>query len=236
MPRVIKAPSDTVPSGQVSDQNPAGGSKVGKGSTVTLTVSSGMPKVQRAECRRPGRQLGGGGAWRRSASHPKIVQHLLDRAARHRHGAAARAGDRVPKGANVRINVSRGAKPVQVPDVTGEPFANARSALAGPGLHVVRVDIQSDQAKGVVVAVRSAGGHERRQGLEDHAVRLEGPGDDPDPGRARPEPGRRDVDPARRGPQRRSDHGPGHRPEPGRDRASRPDPARRAPTRRRARS
>ena len=35
-----------VPKGQVSEQNPGGGSKVGKGSTVTLTVSTGFPKVQ----------------------------------------------------------------------------------------------------------------------------------------------------------------------------------------------
>jgi serine/threonine-protein kinase len=46
IPRVIKAPSDTVPSGQVSDQNPGGGSKVARGSTVTLTVSSGIPQVR----------------------------------------------------------------------------------------------------------------------------------------------------------------------------------------------
>ena len=61
------------------------------------------------------------------------------------------SGDLIPKGETVRINVSRGAKPVQVPDVTGQPFANARSALQGQGFIVVRIDIQSDQAKGVVV-------------------------------------------------------------------------------------
>jgi serine/threonine-protein kinase len=61
-------------------------------------------------------------------------------------------GDQVIKGSNVRINVSRGAKPVPVPDVTGQPFANAESALRGQGFVVSRVDIQSDQAQGVVVA------------------------------------------------------------------------------------
>ena len=57
------------------------------------------------------------------------------------------------KGSNVRINVSRGAKPVPVPDVTGQPYANAESALRGQGFVVTRVDIQSDTAaQGVVVA------------------------------------------------------------------------------------
>ena len=35
-PRVSVPPSDTVPTGQVSSQNPGGGAKIGKGSTVTL--------------------------------------------------------------------------------------------------------------------------------------------------------------------------------------------------------
>jgi serine/threonine-protein kinase len=59
----------------------------------------------------------------------------------------------VLKGSDIRVNVSRGAKPVSVPDVTGEPYANAESALRGQGFVVARVDVQSDQAaQGVVVA------------------------------------------------------------------------------------
>jgi serine/threonine-protein kinase len=58
----------------------------------------------------------------------------------------------VPTKTNVRINVSRGPKPVGVPDVTGQPFANAKSALQGQGFVVTRVDIQSDQPKGQVVS------------------------------------------------------------------------------------
>ena len=62
------------------------------------------------------------------------------------------AGDKVDKGSKVRINVSRGAKPVAVPDVTTQPFLNAKSALNGLGFTVSRVDIQSDLPQGTVVA------------------------------------------------------------------------------------
>jgi serine/threonine-protein kinase len=62
------------------------------------------------------------------------------------------AGDRVVKGTVVHINVSRGAKPVTVPDVTTQPYANAKSALNGQGFVVARVDIQSDFPQGTVVA------------------------------------------------------------------------------------
>src|SRR5438045_9700537 len=61
-------------------------------------------------------------------------------------------GDRVVKGSNLRINVSRGAKPVPVPDVTGQPYLNAKSMLEGQGFKVTREAVQSDQPTGNVVA------------------------------------------------------------------------------------
>jgi eukaryotic-like serine/threonine-protein kinase len=67
-------------------------------------------------------------------------------------GQQPHAGDSLIKGSVVHINVSRGAKPVPVPDVTNQPYANAKSALEGQGFVVSRVDIQSDLANGVVVA------------------------------------------------------------------------------------
>jgi serine/threonine-protein kinase len=66
----------------------------------------------------------------------------------------------------VNINVSRGARPVPVPDVTGQPYANAKSALEGQGFKVERVDIQSDQAAGVVVATDPPPGQEVSKGAK----------------------------------------------------------------------
>jgi serine/threonine-protein kinase len=150
IPRVIKAPSDTVPSGQVSDQNPGGGSKVARGSTVTLTVSSGIPQVRVPNV--VGQDVTSAvQALAQVGLQPKIVRIYSTAQTDTVTAQQPASGDLIPKGETVRINVSRGAKPVQVPDVTGQPFANARSALQGQGFVVVRIDIQSDQAKGVVV-------------------------------------------------------------------------------------
>jgi serine/threonine-protein kinase len=86
------------------------------------------------------------------------------------------AGDSVPKGSNVRINVSRGAKPVQIPDVTGQPFANAKSALQGQGFTVSRVDVQSDQyPKGVVVASNPPAGSSVAKGSKIELSVSKGP-------------------------------------------------------------
>ncbi|MFL5961566.1 MAG: Stk1 family PASTA domain-containing Ser/Thr kinase [Gaiellaceae bacterium] len=149
-PLVIKASDDTVPAGQVIDENPGGGSKVGKGSTVTLRVSTGKPKVTVPDVR--GRSVTDAvTALAGIGLNPKIVHIYSPQPADTVTGQFPPPNASVVKGSNVRINVSRGAKPVPVPDVTGQPYLNAKSALEGQGFVVKRVDIQSDQAQGVVV-------------------------------------------------------------------------------------
>ncbi len=150
-PRVVTAPNDTVHRGQVALENPGGGSKVGKGSTVTLTVSSGLPRVHvptvvGQSVTAAVTQLAALGL------DPKIVHVFSGEPPDTVTGQQPHAGDLVVKGTTVHINVSRGAKPVPVPDVTNQPYLNAKSALEGQGFVVSRVDIQSDLAAGVVVA------------------------------------------------------------------------------------
>jgi serine/threonine-protein kinase len=149
-PKLVPSPDDTVPSGQVIDENPAGGSKVGKGSTVVLRVSTGKPKVQVPDVR--GRSVTDAiAALAGIGLNPRIVHVYSPEPADTVTGQFPSSGDRVVKGSNVRINVSRGARPLPVPDVTQQPYANAKSALAGQGFKVIRVDVESDSAKGVVV-------------------------------------------------------------------------------------
>ena len=150
-PVVITATSDTVAKGQVSGQNPGGGSKVGKGSTIALTVSAGkplalVPNVVGLDATSAVASLAQLGL------NPKITRIYSGAQQDTVTAQQPHAGDRVVKGTVVHINVSRGAKPVTVPDVTNQPFANAKSALNGQGFVVGRVDIQSDLPQGTVVA------------------------------------------------------------------------------------
>jgi serine/threonine-protein kinase len=150
-PVVVKATSDTVPKGQVSNENPGGGSKVGKGSTITLTVSSGKPQavvpnvvgLDATSAVAALAQLG---------LNPKITRIYSGAQQDTVTAQQPHSGDKVDTGTTVHINVSRGAKPVTVPDVTTQPFANAKSALNGMGFVVARVDVQSDLAQGTVVS------------------------------------------------------------------------------------
>jgi serine/threonine-protein kinase len=163
-PRVVRASSDTVPPGQVIDENPGGGSKVGKGSTVLLRVSSGKPQVLVPDVRNRDvtdavtalAQLG---------LNPKIVRIFSPAQPDTVTGQFPPPNAKVDKGSDVRINVSRGAKPIQVPDVTSQPFANAKSALQGQGFVVKRVDVASDQQPaGVVVSQDPPSGQQVSKG------------------------------------------------------------------------
>jgi len=150
--KIQNEPSEQVPKGQVSDQNPGGGSKVGKGSTVTLTVSTGFPKVQVPNVVNQD-VTAAVTALARLGLNPKITRIYSGAQPDTVTAQQPAAGDRVIKGTTVHINVSRGAKPIPVPDVTGQPYANAKSALEGQGFIVTRTDVPSDQAPaGVVVA------------------------------------------------------------------------------------
>jgi serine/threonine-protein kinase len=148
--RVQYATNDTVPKGQVATENPSGGTKFPKGSVVTLTVSSGKPKVQVPDVRdrnvtdAVSALAGVGLTW-------KIVHVYSPQPPDTVTGQFPPPLAMVIKGSSVRINVSRGAKPIPVPNVIGQPYLNAKSALEGQGFVVKRVDVQSDQAPGTVV-------------------------------------------------------------------------------------
>ena len=151
VPQIVRGTSDTVAPGQVSSESPPSGTKIGKGSTVTLTVSTGKPKVTVPNV--VGQDLTSALTQLASAGlQPKIRRIFSAQQPDTITAQQPHAGDSVVKGTVVHINVSRGAKPVPVPDVTGQPYANAKSALEGAGFQVGREDIQSDMPKGVVVA------------------------------------------------------------------------------------
>jgi len=156
-PQVVKGTSDTVPPGQVSKEDPPSGTKIGKGSTVTLTVSTGKPKVPvpnvvGQDSNSAVSALAGAGLqW-------KIRQVFSEQQEGTVTAQQPHAGDSVIKGTVVHINVSRGLKPVSIPDVTGQPYANAKSMLEGQGFQVSRTEVQSDLPKGVVAAMTPSGG------------------------------------------------------------------------------
>ena len=69
------------------------------------------------------------------------------------------AGTKVKPGTSVAVVTSLGPRPIDVPDVTGQPLARARAAVTGAGLTVTVSERNDDTVpKGSVIAQTPAGG------------------------------------------------------------------------------
>jgi eukaryotic-like serine/threonine-protein kinase len=147
---IERAPSAEVEEGFVIRQDPAGGFRVDKDSTVTIFVSTGPPMTE----------------------VPDVVGDNVDDAIAALAGADLKVnrqnvfseqpvgtviaqdpkgGQRVEVGTQVRINVSQGVRPTTVPPVVGDPFETAQSKLEAAGFKVRRLDVDSTEPAGTVV-------------------------------------------------------------------------------------
>lgn len=132
--------SDDVPVAGLVGTEPAAGSRVPRGDRVDVLVSAGRPVVPEIGAARDVDTVSGliserslqpvRGPTEYSDSVPVGQVARLD----------PRPGTQVAVGARVSMLVSRGPAPVAVPDVTGLPEDQARSALVAAGLRVDRVD------------------------------------------------------------------------------------------------
>jgi beta-lactam-binding protein with PASTA domain len=124
-------------------QNPDAGTRIQKGDRVTLLVSTGPPQTSVPNV------VG--------MDYADAVQALDDanlKAKKHevfsqkRSGQVVaqnpKAGEQVTEGTEVVLNVSKGAKQVQVPSVVGMSEANARATLQQAGFQVTSTSAPSD--------------------------------------------------------------------------------------------
>ncbi len=149
-PKVRRVPSSDEEVGFVFDQDPEAGNRIDRGNFVTILVSSGKPKVRvpdvvgmtlaEAVAALSDRKLKANPVRINSDQEPDIVT-----------AQAFKPGETLIEGATVRINVSKGPKPVQVPNVVGLPYESAASTLQGANFAVAREEVDSDQPKGTVV-------------------------------------------------------------------------------------
>ena len=172
--RTEKEPSDTIPVHEVVDQSPSPGSRIARGSTVTIFVSTGKERVTVPDVR----HLPLNDAIARLNDvhlNPDVHDVYSSAPVSTVVGQAPAGGEKVLAHSKVRLNVSQGPKQVTVPNVVGTPFPNAQSALEGAGFGVVRKDEASDQPKGEVTATDPQGGTSARQGTKVTVTVSKGP-------------------------------------------------------------
>jgi serine/threonine-protein kinase len=162
IPELSTAPDDVVPSGKVATARPTAGTRLLRGSTVTMVVSSGRPRVP---------EIASGTAVDTASAAIRAVgltvatdpaADVYDRAAPP--GSVVRTdpagGDPVDIGGTVRLIRSLGPPPVPVPPVAGKADDDARNALLVAGFTVgnpvSRFD--PDQPAGTVIGTEPQAG------------------------------------------------------------------------------
>ncbi|MEV6335488.1 Stk1 family PASTA domain-containing Ser/Thr kinase [Nocardia vinacea] len=136
--------SDTIPVGGVVGTDPSAGSKVTKGSTVAVLISSGKPRVPDIKAgddiskvnqliRDAGLQPVDAGETGSSA--PKGTFAKVDPA----------PGTVLPLAAQVKVYRSKGSQPVKMPDVRGKTTEEANKVLTAAGITVRETRTQFDR-------------------------------------------------------------------------------------------
>ncbi|MBW8825079.1 MAG: Stk1 family PASTA domain-containing Ser/Thr kinase [Acidobacteria bacterium] len=125
--------SDTVPEGAVISQDPAPNTSAGKGSSVTVKVSTGKGPVTVPDL--VGRTEADALAALRAAGLEAGISRVNDDA--HDPGTvldqSPQPGEQAQRGSAVRITVSQGPGQVQIPDVTGLSPTDAANQLGRAG-------------------------------------------------------------------------------------------------------
>ncbi|HEY4620403.1 MAG TPA: Stk1 family PASTA domain-containing Ser/Thr kinase, partial [Gaiellaceae bacterium] len=163
VPRVRRISNSDVEEGFVFAQSPTEGTSVDKDTVVVIDVSAGKPEVTVPSV--VGQSATDAVAeLTRAGLDTQIVEVNSDEDEGTVTAQAPAAGTVVVEGTQVRINVSKGPKPVNVPNVIGLPYDQAASELKRVGFDVARVDVDSELAKGIVTDQDPNGGSESSKG------------------------------------------------------------------------
>ena len=138
------------PETYVFQQTPGPGDKTPKNNFVTIYVSLGPPKTEVPSV--VGESLEKALSDLQDAKlKGKVIRTESDKPQGQVISQSPTAGASVKQGETVKLKVSKGPKPVAIPNVVGSTFESANSTLLGAGFGVLRRDVTSDAPKDTVV-------------------------------------------------------------------------------------
>jgi serine/threonine-protein kinase len=153
---VRRLPNVDTEIGIVYDQDPSPGTRLAKGSIVTVLVSSGKPTVRTPDV--VGLRLTDAvTAVTQAGLKARTVEVNSAEPPGTVTAQAPAGGTMLVSGAEIRINVSKGPKELGVPSVIGLLYDTAASQLQAAGFAVARLDVDNEQPAGVVVDQAPAG-------------------------------------------------------------------------------
>ena len=150
--------SATVDKGNVIDSNPAAGTQAGKGSVVTLFVSSGPPPKEIPDVKGDSQDT----AFQRlQQAGFTNIQPQQENSDSVQSGSATRtdppAGTSIPTDQRVVLYISSGEKQFTVPSEVGRKYSDAKAELEAQGFTVGRINVVNDSNVGIVVDQSPAG-------------------------------------------------------------------------------
>jgi eukaryotic-like serine/threonine-protein kinase len=162
VPAVHKGPNDHVKQGIVFKQDPTEGSKVDKGGTVNIWVSTGPHKVTVPDV--TGQQWATAQQTLVNAGLQPQKFSVAGNTAGQVTATDPPAGKSVPKGSTVRVNVMSGPAMAAVPSVVGLTVQEATSRLNQAGFHANPSYVSSTAPKDQVVSQNPAPGTTEAKG------------------------------------------------------------------------
>ena len=170
-----EGPSADQPEGYVFQQDPQEGTRIDpQTGVVKLSVSTGPPTTEVPDV--VGRSRDEAVGLLTGANlEPRVFEINSGRPVNTVTAQSPPAGEEVVEGTAVRINVSKGPRPVGVPNVVGFTFDQANSTLQAAGFTVGREDVESGEPRDVVVAQDPGAGETAARGSTVTVQVSEGP-------------------------------------------------------------
>jgi serine/threonine-protein kinase len=153
--------SETVPAGRVLETDPAPRARVRKDATIKAVVSKGPERYAVPDVTNRTRRAAVARLEESNLTVGEVSRSYSDTVRKGRViSSDPAAGTELKRDQAVNLVVSRGVKPVPVPDVTGEPIEAARAAIAEAGLSPVVAQERNhpDVPKGSVISQSPADG------------------------------------------------------------------------------
>jgi eukaryotic-like serine/threonine-protein kinase len=149
--KLIREPTTEQPKNFVFQQDPEEGTKIDpQTGVVTLWISTGPPMTTVPDV--VGTGVDQAVATLKDAKlEPNVVYINSGAPVNQVTAQSIKPDEEVEEGTAIRINVSKGPKPLDVPDVRGVPYEQARASLEAAGFNVARDDVESSQPADVVV-------------------------------------------------------------------------------------
>ncbi len=151
---VEEQPSTEVERGIVIEQNPKEGTQVSKGSTVTITVSTGPRRVEVPSLVGL-RYEEAVDALNEVGLKPNRLDVFSQKPVGQVTAQNPEPGQEVDEGTEVEVRVSKGVQDVEVPDVLGQSESSARAELEAAGFEVTVVEAPDNETPSGLVADQS---------------------------------------------------------------------------------